>query len=83
MKLHNIDLNQKWKVGKKTGSKHPPRYIGHSVITESVILELQCTNNILDKFENGSGSGVSLSIATVANGSCFLKVAPLFFKVAN
>ena len=42
-----------------------------------------CTNNILDKFENGSGSGVSLSIATVANGSCFLKVAPLFFKVAN
>ena len=33
MKLHNMDLNQKWKVGEKTGSKDPPRYIGHSVIT--------------------------------------------------
>ncbi|KAH3819503.1 hypothetical protein DPMN_121241 [Dreissena polymorpha] len=38
-----MDLNQKWKVGEKTGSKDPPRYIGHSVITDRTILELQCT----------------------------------------
>ncbi|KAH3880492.1 hypothetical protein DPMN_004406 [Dreissena polymorpha] len=40
--MHNIGLNQKWKVGEKTGSKDPPRYIGHSVITDRTILELQC-----------------------------------------
>ncbi|KAH3887386.1 hypothetical protein DPMN_011402, partial [Dreissena polymorpha] len=48
-----MDLNQKWQVGKKPGSKTHPCYIGFSVITESVILELQC---ILAKFNNRSYS---------------------------
>ncbi|KAH3820075.1 hypothetical protein DPMN_121819 [Dreissena polymorpha] len=39
-----MDLNQKWKVGEKTGSKDPPRYIGYSIITDRTILELQCTH---------------------------------------
>ena len=47
------------------GSKHPPHYIGFSVITEHVILELQCTSMYSHKRKNAPPLGCHVFQAKV------------------